>query len=142
MSERLMRQRVVHALASLDAFSVENRVYPGTPDVNYIDGWLELKWLKDWPKRENSPVIIKHLTQQQKIWMLRRSRKGGKAHLVIQCRSQWLVYTPEAVLDPAFGKTLTRRQLEELAWLQLGRPEELGTYLVPIVDGLVINEAN
>ena len=125
MSERDMRQRVIRALAPLDAISVENRAYPGTPDVNYVGGWLELKWLREWPKRAESPVVIGHLTQQQKVWLFRRMNKQGNAYLVLQCKKQWLVYLPDIVFNPAFGKKMSRAQMEDFAWWHLSSPEEL-----------------
>lgn len=39
-SEKDMRKRVVSALKTLHAVSVENGVGAGTPDVNYAGGWL------------------------------------------------------------------------------------------------------
>ncbi len=56
----------------LDACSVENPALPGTPDVQHIDGWLELKFLEEWPKREDTTVRIEHFTPQQRCWLLQR----------------------------------------------------------------------
>jgi hypothetical protein len=91
-----MRQSVVKALRELDAISVENKVYPGTPDVNYIGGWMELKWLRRWPKNcDESPVKIDHFTPQQRVWLKRRWRRGGAAWLLLQVRTDWLIFDGE-----------------------------------------------
>lgn len=87
-----MRQRVISALQPLDAVSVENSAYPGTPDVNYIGGWIECKWLRSWPKRETSSVRVDHFTPQQKVWLRRREKRGGDAWLLLQCRTTWLLF--------------------------------------------------
>ncbi len=88
-----MRGRVVRALRELDAVAVENRVYPGTPDVNYVEGWVELKWLPRWPKgSEEAPVRVKHFTPQQRVWLKRRWRKGGNAYLLLQAGRDWLLF--------------------------------------------------
>lgn len=108
MSEKDQRQRVVKALRHLDAFAVENRVRPGTPDVNYIGGWIELKWLRYWPKHsdvwkaneEGEPtqplVHLDHFTPQQRVWLKNRWRKGGRAFLLLQAhQSDWLLFDGE-----------------------------------------------
>jgi hypothetical protein len=93
MSEQTMRNRVVKALKPLDARSVENRVGPGTPDVNYIGGWVELKWMKRWPKNaDTSPVLLDHFTPQQRAWLRLRWKRGGRAYLLLQVGKEWLLF--------------------------------------------------
>lgn len=93
MTERHMRQRVVRALRKLDAVSVENRVGPGTPDVNFVGGWLELKQLKSWPKEEELAVPVKHFRTSQRRWLERRERRGGKVWLLLLVgREEWLLF--------------------------------------------------
>ena len=67
MSERRMRKNVCDWLKDYDAFAVENPANPGTPDVSYVEGWIELKQLDAWPAREDTPVRIEHYTPQQRI---------------------------------------------------------------------------
>jgi hypothetical protein len=77
-----------------DAMAVENRVRPGTPDVNYIGGWVELKWLRRWPKNsEEAPVKIEHFTPQQRVWLKTRWMRGGRAFLLLQAGgTDWLLF--------------------------------------------------
>lgn len=91
MSESNMRKKVVKALAPLNAISVENPCLPGTPDVNYIEGWIELKWLRSWPKREETPVRLEHYTKVQRVWAFRRRRAGGQCWMLLQCGREWLL---------------------------------------------------
>ena len=99
MRESYMRRRVIKILrkAGLDPVPVENLVGPGTPDINYIEGWLELKQLDAWPVRENSPVVIRHLTLQQKIWIRSRASHGGRVHLLLHVDGTWLLFDAAGV---------------------------------------------
>jgi len=92
MSESRMRQVVVRELRQLGALPVENPVYPGTPDVNYIGGWIELKWINKWPVHEASRVPVPHFTPQQKVWLTKRQRLGGRTFLLLQCKNEWLLF--------------------------------------------------
>lgn len=113
MSERLMRGRVTKALRSLDAMAVENPCHPGTPDVNYVEGWIELKWVRKWPVGEETIVPFPHFTTQQRVFHLRRRQAGGASWVMVQCRREWLLFRGE---DAALhlGK-ITREQMLALA---------------------------
>lgn len=115
MSESDLRGRVVRGLRALDAVSVENHVYPGTPDVNYVEGWLELKWVRRWPRGADTPVRVEHFTQEQRVWLRRRATRGGRVHLLLQCRHEYVLLdglrasvllgeaTREQLVDAAVG---------------------------------------
>lgn len=89
MLESGMRSKVVAALRSLDAVCVENAARYGTPDVNYVEGWLELKVLARWPR---GVVKVPHFTPQQRVWLKRRVRLGGSAHVLILVDKDWLLF--------------------------------------------------
>ena len=91
MSERALAGRVVEILKPLDGFRVENPCHPGTPDVNYVGGWLELKQVDKWPVKEETPLRVEHFTQQQRIWLSRRVRKGGRAYVLIQVAREYIL---------------------------------------------------
>ena len=91
MSESTMRKKVVRALRPLNAVAVENPAMPGTPDVNYIEGWIELKRLPRWPVRQNTIVRIPTYTQQQRVWHFRRRRAGGQCWFLLQVLDEWLL---------------------------------------------------
>lgn len=92
MSESGMRQRVIKALKSLDAIAIENSIGQGTPDINYIEGFLELKWLRRWPTKETTIVQLPHFTLGQRRWLRNRYSRGGHSWLLLQCRSEWLLF--------------------------------------------------
>ena len=91
MSEQALAGRIVKILKPLDAVRVENPCHPGTPDVNYIGGWIELKKVDKWPVREDTPLRLPHFTPQQKIWLDRRIRKGGEAYVLLQVSREYML---------------------------------------------------
>ena len=91
MTERSLRSDIVRALRALDACAVENPAGPGTPDINYIGGWIELKVLDEWPIKEDTFLQIDHFTPQQRIWLDRRWRKGGAAFVLLKVAQDWLL---------------------------------------------------
>lgn len=93
-NERDMRKEVVAALRELDAVSIENGVGIGTPDVNYVGGWLELKHLDAWPERASTVVECDLFTPQQRVFILRRVRAGGRADVLLKVgrtRPDWVL---------------------------------------------------
>lgn len=95
VTEAGMRQIVVKALQGLDAMSVENPVRPGTPDINYIEGWVELKVLDKWPARPNTKIKVQCFTPQQRVWLRRRNKRGGAAFFLILIDKDWLLFDGE-----------------------------------------------
>lgn len=112
--ESNMRSKVLAALRSLDAQAVENPINPGTPDVNYVEGWIECKQLPNWPKTaEFEPVKIKHFTPQQRVWLKMRAKRKGVVYFLLKVKNEWLLFNG---IDAAeHVGTMTRPQLRELA---------------------------
>lgn len=110
MAESDLRSTVNQLLRPLDAVAVENPAYPGTPDVNYIGGWIELKWERSWPER-GGVLKVEHYTQQQKTWGKRRWMKGGRVCLLLVCGGEWLIFDPVTAAE-VVGKS-NREQLIE-----------------------------
>lgn len=84
MSESQLRRKVIDALRHWHAVSVENHAHPGTPDVNYVDGWLELKEIEKYPAPGPTIVQLPHFTKQQRAWLHCRLRAGGRAHVLLR----------------------------------------------------------
>ena len=117
MSESSQRGNINKILrrGGLDGVAVENSVYPGTPDVNYIEGWIELKWLRAWPRNaDESPVLLPHYTQQQRNWGKRRSRVGGNIWLLLQVKREWLLFKGDVAAQ--FVGKATRLELRAVAF--------------------------
>lgn len=111
MSEKAMRHRVVKALRPLDAISVENVIYPGTPDVNCVGGWIELKQVARWPRFLRALLQIRHFTQEQRIWLRRRWWAGGGAFLLLQVGREWLLFDGETAFE--VGRSMTEEAMRE-----------------------------
>ena len=92
MAESDMRSKVVKVLKEQHGIAVENPALPGTPDINYIDGFIECKWLRAWPVRDSTVVALDHYTPQQKLFIRKRHIKGGRVFLLLQCRREWLLF--------------------------------------------------
>lgn len=90
--------KIMHA-AGMHAVSVENPAYPGTPDVNYVEGWLELKQIDEWPKQEHTPVRVPHFRPEQRIWLRARWRAGGAAYVLLRVASDWLLLAGDYAAD-------------------------------------------
>ena len=96
-AESLMwrKLRPVLIAAKLDPVRVENPIHPGTPDVNLVGRWIELKCIPAWPVRDTTVVRIPHYTPQQRVWLYRRWLAApGSTLLLLEVRSvrQWLVF--------------------------------------------------
>lgn len=111
-----MRKTVVRVLRDLDAVSVENPVGAGTPDVNFIGGWMELKSMDHWPRGTGAgepALIIEHYTQTQRVWSIKRWRKGGLVLLLLKVGRDWLLF--EAPIAAEFVGRVNRERLFEVA---------------------------
>lgn len=87
-----MWRRARAALAPLDPVRVENSADPGTPDVNLADGsWIEMKWRRGWPRRDGTAVTFDHFTPQQRRWIERRVRAGGRVWVLVKVATEWLL---------------------------------------------------
>jgi len=112
MSESQLRRNVIKILKGRHAKPIENALAAGTPDVNYAEGWIELKKLAKWPKNANTPVRIRHFTENQRLWLTDRWEVGGASWLLIQIDKTFLLYNGSDVNQIG---SLTRAEMLELA---------------------------
>lgn len=90
----VLRPHVLQWLKPLHGVAVENGdINPGCPDVNYADGWIELKHLDNWPKVSDGAVVrCEHFTVQQRLWALQRRCAGGQVWFFIQIGRDFLLF--------------------------------------------------
>jgi hypothetical protein len=99
--EQRMWARVRKGLAPyLELQRVEDQLSAGIPDVffagprpgsiaNYPGiagefGWLELKRVPAWPKRQRTPVRVRHWTEVQRAWFRRYGAVRPRVFLLLQ----------------------------------------------------------
>lgn len=131
MSEAAMWEAIRPVLKPLDPVRVENAaVGAGTPDVNYRDGWVELKYASRWPPR-CGPLRLDHFTSQQRTWLIRRRKAGGLAFLLLKVgANEWLLFDG-AVAALILGFSTRERLYEEVLarWTRLPKYEEISKWL-------------
>jgi hypothetical protein len=71
-----------------DVQSHEDIHSEGIPDLSYgvdgVNGWIELKQIKQWPVMEKTTVKPEHYTAQQVNWLRRRGKKGGFCYILVK----------------------------------------------------------
>ena len=74
-----------------DAHRIENKIELGTPDVNYLHGWIELKYKSKWPVR-GGILKVEHFTELQRRWLDRRQKCGGRAFVLLKVNKEWILF--------------------------------------------------
>lgn len=124
MSEKCVTQALSRLLKPLHATRIENALsQAGIPDLNISTGWIEAKALKNYPKRESTPVRLHHpYTDDQKLWAQKRTAAGGKVWLVVKVANDWYVFLPPNSYEVG---TLTKDEMKEkaLAWWHFEPPQ-------------------
>lgn len=122
MSEARQRSQLVKALKPLDGLPTEVKGRAGFPDMNYVGGWIECKYLQYWPKYcDTRPVRFKHpWTKVQQLWAMRRIRCGGTVILCAKVGTKdWFFWECTPELRKLFGNA-TRPVMVQTASLHLG----------------------
>ena len=76
---------------------------PGIPDVIYCllghSGWIELKQIDSWPKRDTTALKIPHLRLEQVLFLENWCRRhaSGKAWGLFQIARDYLLLSPTSV---------------------------------------------
>jgi hypothetical protein len=112
----------------LDPVRVENPAHPGTPDVNYKEGWIELKHTNRWPIRDGQIQLPHPPTKEQIAWLYRRWIAGGICFLLIRVGSEWLLF--EGLIVYALWKgPKTKQELTRHALRVFEHPRDVANFL-------------
>ena len=93
MSESQMWSRIRPHFAGLDPVRIEDRAR-GVPDVNYVEGWIELKQIKNWPVKPETIVKVNHFTVPQRVWLTRRNKASPNCFILlhVDMTDEWLLF--------------------------------------------------
>ena len=109
---------------------MENPALPGTPDVNYIEGWIELKHADRWPPR-GGPLQLQHPpTPGQRAWLYRRWNAGGAAFLLLRVGQEWLLFKGVDVYAIWKQGLTTERELSNRAFKHFDHPRDVAAFLL------------
>lgn len=124
MSESSMWGRVRKALAPLDPVRIENRLEKGTPDVWYVEGAIELKWCRKIPKRGGIVHLDHELTQEQRVWAIRRAHAGGRTWVLLKLETEYMLFKGEVAAEYLGYSTLEKlREVAVKTWKKLNDKE-------------------
>lgn len=74
---------------------IEERGSAGVSDVHYMirgkGGWVELKYLPNWPKRRETPVRAPHFTLDQLLFIQNYTKAGGRAFMLLQVADEYIL---------------------------------------------------
>lgn len=114
----------------MDPVRVENPAGPGTPDVNYKEGWVELKHADRWPVR-GGPLKLEHPpTTQQRTWLYRRWQAGGVCFLLLRVGKEWLLFRGVDVYGIWRDEgNLYREKLTRYAFKTFDHPRKVAEWL-------------
>ena len=91
-----LRTNLVNAKVWQEATRHEDKLSLGIADVSFIQagrhGWMELKWVADWPVRDSTVVRIPHYSIEQKDFLLRKGQAGGKTWVFLQVGGDHLLF--------------------------------------------------
>ncbi len=100
-------------------YPIEMKITSGFPDYAYalrcrnrvVEGWCELKFLKEWPRRPATPVRVPSLKLRQVRWMERHHEFGGRVSLLLQVGRGTYLLLAAPVVRLLFDRKLTCLEL-------------------------------
>lgn len=124
---------------------IESSTALGIPDLHYVltlgqrttSGWIELKELSEWPKREKTCVHLPHFTMAQAAWHAEYAGYGGLSFILMRVAETRAMY----LYPGTFARKIQAGQT--MAWHKafgrefFGRKDTLGFVkcLVEVQDG-------
>lgn len=125
-SEAALRSMVLDSLGPYGRVKrIESPIISGTPDISWllrvrrepaIAGWMELKFLDNWPVRAATPIKIPHLTLEQSQWAHDWELvPGGRSPLLLQVKHDYCLFPGVLVKELFRTRPRPKRELLEYA---------------------------
>ncbi len=120
MSEKNFWVLLRTSMRKLKMYRVENRVMKGMPDVHYIldgqSGWIELKYLKSWPKTRMSIG----LRLNQSFWLKEYNEHKGKSWVLIRIGRDFIGLISGSNAKRLFDRPSRKDFFEMLEYKKIG----------------------
>jgi len=112
----------------------EDKLQRGIADVSMVNnsgnhGWIELKKLGDWPKRESTIVRFPNYTDEQRLWLRRKGEAGGNTWLLAKVARDVLLFDYYAAQSVGYMNKKEMLISATASWIGKMNYEELGEKL-------------
>lgn len=101
------------------AVRIESSSGNGVPDVTYglqdINGWIELKYIKEWPKRATTLVKLP-LRPEQKFFFQKRGELSGNVWCFIRIQDTFFLLSYKEALEAAYHGWTKDEWLQRQWW--------------------------
>jgi len=95
------------------ATRIESSAGNGVPDISFgvsspegglgLNGFIELKFIKDWPKREDTPLVLP-LRPEQKLWIETRGSIAGNVWVLCRVENDFFLFNDKQALEASRGR--------------------------------------
>lgn len=97
MIENTFKKYLIRIMGNLwDVQSHEDYHSVGIPDLSYgasgVNGWIELKQVKEWPVLKYTPVRIAKYTPAQVNWLYNRGEKAGYCYVMVKVENEYFIF--------------------------------------------------
>ena len=104
----------------LKMYRVENRVMKGMPDIHYIrdgvSGWIELKYLPEWPKKRVSSGLMLN----QCLWLKEYDERKGRCWILIRIDRDFIGLIDGKDAKRLYDRPSTKDFRSLLSWSKKG----------------------
>lgn len=134
--ENALKKYLVRVMGTRwDVQSHEDKLTSGIPDLSYgaggVNGWIELKHVREWPSRPSTTIDLSHFTASQVNWLIKRGKKAGNCWVLVQVATEYFLFPFSSARALRAGVTEERfREMCFQCWPGRIEPDQLLEKLV------------